>query len=163
MMKTNSFRAAALVLLVGAAQPALALTSAEAEAVVDIVEQLAADMGEGMVIEAGGIFYDYDSLGAALIPAAGFDRQGWIKAYEAVARGYMATIPADEFNAIFEEPLAMLEASALPDDQKAMLREHVDGLIAEAQQARLSGMEYAGIVRPLEDRLYGLFYGEFGE
>lgn len=161
-MKTTIFvRAAALALLAGLAMPALALSPEEAEAVVAIVEQLAVETGEGMVIDAADIFYDYDSLGASLIPAAGFDRQSWSIAYEAVATGYMATIPEDEFNAVFDEPLARLAASGLPEDQMEMMRGHVDGLIAEAQQARLSGMAYADIVRPLEDRLYALFYGAF--
>lgn len=161
MMKTGFVRAAALALLLGVAQPALALTPAEADAVVTIVEQLAVEMGEGMVFDAGGIFYDYDSLGASLIPAAGFNKQEWIVAYEAVAAAYMATIPEDEFNAIFEEPLAQLAASGLPEEQMQAMLAHVEGLIAETQQTRLSGMQYADVVRPLEDRLYELFYGDF--
>jgi hypothetical protein len=163
MTKIGFVRAAALALLLGAASPALALTTAEAEAVVNVVEQLAVETGEGMVMDAADIFYDYDSLGASLIPAAGFDRESWMIAYEAVARGYMATIPEAEFNAVFDEPLAHLAASGLPADQMIMMREHVDGLIAEAQQARLLGMKHADVVRPLEDRLYVLFYGEFAE
>lgn len=156
-------RAAALALLLGLTAPAQALTSAEAEAVVGIVEQLAEEMGEGMVVDAADIFYDYDSLGVSLIPAAGFDRQGWRIAYEAVATGYMATIPEGEFNAVFAEPLARLDGSALPEDQKAVIRAHVEGLVAEAQQARLSGMVHAEVVRPLEYRLDALFFGAFGE
>jgi hypothetical protein len=156
-------RAAALALLLGMASPALALDRNEAEAVVRIMEQLARESGEGMVQDAGAIFYDYDSLGNSLIPAAGFDKASWIAAYEAVTAGYMATIPQDEFDAIFAEPLAQLEASNLPEDQKAMLREHVDGLIAEARQVRQSGAVHADTVRPFADRLYPLFYGEFGE
>lgn len=145
------------------ATPALALTAAEAEAVVTVVERLAAETGEGMVADAAEIFFDYDALGTNLIPAAGFDRTSWTIAYDAVASGYMATIPQDEFNAIFEEPLARLAGSALPDDQKAMMREHMEGLIAEAQSAREQGMAHADVVRPLEDRLHTLFFGEFGE
>jgi len=163
MMNSISVRAAALVLLLGLAPPVLALTPAEAEVVVGIVEQLAEEMGEGMAVDAANIFYDYDSLGASLIPAAGFDRQGWRVAYEAVATGYMATIPEAEFNAVFAEPLARLEGSGLPEDQKALLRAHVDGLVAQARQARLSGMVHADVVRPLEHRLDALFYGAFGE
>ncbi|WP_131798380.1 hypothetical protein [Devosia elaeis] len=162
-MKTGFVRAAALALLLGVANSVLALTLAEAEAVVGVVEKLAQETGEGMVLDAADIYYDYDSLGASLIPAAGFDRESWAVAYEAVGRGYMATIPEDQFNATFDEPLARLAASGLPEDQMAMMREHVDGLIAEARQARQEGMAYADVVRPLEDRLYVLFYGEFEE
>lgn len=162
-MKFGILRAAAAVLMAGLALPALALTTGEAEAVVGVVEQLAEETGEGMVADAAEIFFDYDSLGGNLIPAAGFDKASWVVAYDAVVGGYMATIPQDEFNAIFEEPLARLEGSALPDDQKAMMREHVEALVAEAQATREEGMVHADAVRPLEDRLYTLFFGEFGE
>lgn len=161
-MKANLLSGvAAFSLLLGFVTPVMALTSEEVEAVLGVVEQLAQEMGEGMVADAAGIFYDYDSLGASLIPAAVFSRDRWVIAYDAVTAGYMATIPEDEFNAVFEEPLATLEASELPEEQKAMLREHVAGLIAEAQAVRQSGMQYADVVRPYEDRLYPLFYGEF--
>lgn len=172
-MKVICIKATALSLAVGAlsaglslllvTQPVLALDADEAEAVVGIMEVLTMEMGEGMSTDAAAIFYDYDSLGEALIPAAGFDRAQWIEAYDAVAAGYMATIPQDEFNAVFEEPLALLEASELPDDQKAMMREHMDGLIAQAQAVRLSGMDHADVIRPLEDRLYPMFFGAFEE
>jgi hypothetical protein len=163
-MRTNLLAGAtAFSLLLGFVTPVMALTSHEVEAVVGVVEQLAQEMGEGMVADAAGIFYDYDSLGAALIPEAGFSRESWITAYDAVTAGYMATIPQDEFDAVFEEPLATLEASELPEEQKAMLREHVAGLIAEAQALRQSGMQYADVVRPYEARLYPLFYGAFEE
>jgi hypothetical protein len=159
-MKAGFLGVAAAVLLAGTAMPSLALSPTEAEAVVSIVEQLAEQTGEGMSADAASIYFDYDSLGANLIPAAGFSEESWIVAYDAVATGYMATIPQDEFDAVFEGPLALLEESALPEDQKVMMREHVVGLIAEAQQARRNGMAYADVVRPLEKRLYPLFFGE---
>ncbi|MBO9587337.1 hypothetical protein [Devosia sp.] len=159
-MKFGIFLVAAGLMM---ATPAVALTTVEAEAVVGIVEQLAAETGEGMVADAADIFFDYDALGANLIPAAGFDRASWVVAYDAVASGYMATIPLDDFNAVFEEPLALLEGSALPDDQKTMMREHMEGLIAEAQAVREQGVVHVEAVRPLESRLHALFFGEFGE
>lgn len=172
-MTFRILQGAALALAVGAVSsgmafvlsplPALALDGQQAEAVVSVMEVLTLEMGEGMSADAADIFYDYDSLGTSLIPDAGFDRAGWIEAYNAVTAGYMATIPQDEFDAIFAEPLAMLEASELPEDQKAAMREHVSGLVAEAQAERESGMAYVDIVRPLEDRLYPLFFGAFGE
>jgi len=159
-MRMSMLWATALGVSAGLAMPALALSPGEAEAVVEIVERLAEETGEGMVVDAAGIFFDYDSLGASLIPEAGFDRQSWVTAYEAVASGYMATLSEDEFNGVFEEPLAMLEKSALPEDQKQMFWEHVESLIADAKQTRLAGMAYVDVVRPLEDRLYPLFFGE---
>ena len=146
-----------------ATSPVLALELHEAEAVVSIMEELSVEMGEGMSVDAADIFYDYDSLGASLIPAAGFDLESWSAAYDAVASGYMASMPQSEFDAVFEEPLAQLEAADLPEDQKAMIREHVDLLIAEAQAVRLSGMPHVAVVRPFEDRLHVLFHGAFGE
>lgn len=172
-MKPHVFYGAVLALAIGfassvlafliATSSVLALDRAEAEAVVSIMEALTDEMGGGMATEAAGIFYDYDQYGAALIPAAGFDRAGWIDAYDAVAAGYMATIPQDEFDAVFEEPLALLEESGLPEDQKAAMRAHMDGLIAEANAVRQAGMVHAAAVEPLENRLYPLFYGAFGE
>lgn len=158
-MKFGILLAASLLMVT----PAMALTADEAEAVVTIVEQLAAETGEGMVADAAEIFFDYDALSTNLIPAAGFDRASWVVAYDAVASGYMATIPQDEFDAVFDEPLALLEGSALPDEQKAMMREHVEGLVAEAQATRAQGAVHAEAVRPLEKRLHALFFGEFGE
>ncbi|MHA6297440.1 hypothetical protein [Devosia sp. CAU 1758] len=172
-MMRNLIHAAFLSMAVGlassslaflvATSPVLALEPSEAETVVSIMESLVVEMGEGMTVDAADIFYDYDSLGASLIPAAGFDLASWSAAYDAVASGYMASMPQSEFDAVFEEPLAQLEAAELPEDQKAMIREHVDMLIAEAQAVRLSGMPHVEVLRPFEDRLYALFHGAFDE
>ncbi|KKB84374.1 hypothetical protein VW29_10440 [Devosia limi DSM 17137] len=167
------FQAAFLALAVGlvssgtafvvATSPVLALERNEAAAVVSIMEELVVEMGEGMTVDAADIFYDYDSLGASLIPAVGFDLASWSAAYHAVASGYMASMPQMEFDAVFEGPLAQLEAAELPEDQKAMIREHVDLLIAEAQALRLSGMPFVEVVQPFADRLHVLFHGAFSE
>ncbi|MBN9335230.1 hypothetical protein [Devosia sp.] len=158
-----SLRAGVLAMAMGLAAPALALTAEEARAVVDIVEVMAAETGEGMVADAGDLYFDYDSLGANRIPAAGFSRESWAVAYDAVASGYMATLSQEDFDAVFAAPMAQLEASALPEDQKTMLRDHIAGLVAEAQATRQQGMVHADVVRPLEDRLYALFFGDFEE
>lgn len=150
---------AAFVVLMGLTAPAVALTQAEAEAVVGIMEQLTADIGETMTTDAAGIFYDYDAFDTVLIPAHGFDRQSWVMAYDAVMAGYLAIIPEAEFMVTFHEPLALLEESGLPEDQKAMMRAHIDTLMAEAQAVRAAGAAYADVVRPLEARLHPLVYG----
>ncbi|HWV20276.1 MAG TPA: hypothetical protein VN036_04550 [Devosia sp.] len=162
-MVSGILRWGAVVVMAGLATPVLALTASEAEAVVGIVELMAEETGEGMVTDAAEIFFDYDAMEANRIPAAGFSRESWVNAYEAVASGYMATLPQAQFDAIFAEPMARLEASELPEDQKTMLREHMEGLIAEAQETRQQGMAHADVVRPLEDRLHALFFGDFEE
>lgn len=163
MVSLGFLRWGLAALIAGLATPALALTASEAEAVVGIVELMAEETGEGMVTDAAEIFFDYDAMEANRIPAAGFSRESWVTAYEAVASGYMATLPQEEFDAIFAEPLARLEASQLPEDQKTMLREHMEGLIAEAQETRQQGMAHAEVVRPLQDRLHALFFADFEE
>lgn len=162
-MFSGFLRWGVVAVMVGLATPALALTASEAEAVVGIVELMAEETGEGMVADAAEIFYDYDAMEANRIPAAGFSRESWVSAYDAVASGYMATLPQAQFDAIFAEPMALLEASELPADQKAMMREHMEGLIAEAQETRQQGMAHADVVRPLEHRLHALFFGDFEE
>ncbi|SMQ70604.1 hypothetical protein SAMN06295905_1902 [Devosia lucknowensis] len=137
--------------------PASALEIREAEAVVAVMDVLTEDMGEPMVTDAAGIFYDYDAYSGALIPDAGFDRAGWIAAYDAVAAGYLAMLSQAEFDAIFTGPLARLEASRLPEDQKAEMRSQVDALKAEAASVRAIGAAHAEVVRPLEGRLRVLF------
>lgn len=160
-MSLGFLRWGIVAIIAGLATPALALTAAEAEAVVGIVELMAEETGEGMVTDAAEIFFDYDAMEANRIPAAGFSRESWVTAYEAVASGYMATLPQEQFDAIFAEPMARLDASALPEDQKKMLREHMEGLIAEARETREAGRAHADVVRPLQDRLYVLFFGNF--
>lgn len=160
MGSKTTVRLAAFAVLMGLAAPAAALTPAEAEAVVTIMEQLTAEIGETMSTDAAAIFYDYDSLDSALIPAHGFDRLGWVEAYDAVMAGYLAVIPEAEFMATFHEPLALLEQSELPEDQKVLMRAHMDGLIAEAQAVRAAGTAHADVVRPFEHRLHPLVYGE---
>lgn len=156
-------RLAAAALLAGLATPALALTTEEAEAVVSIVENIAEITGEGMIADAGALFFDYDALEANRIPAAGFDRESWIEAYDAVASGYMATLSQEDFDAVFTDPMKQLEASQLPEEQKKALREHMEGLFADAQETRKAGMVHVDAVKPLEDRLYVLFFGDFEE
>lgn len=163
MMTLKLLRWGVVAIMAGLASPALALTANEAKAVVEIVELMAEETGEGMAIDMGDIFFDYDAMEANRIPAAGFDRESWITAYEAVATGYMATLSDQAFNAVFEEPMAQMEASALPEDQKKMLREHMERLMAEVQEKREAGRVHADVVRPLQDRLHVLFFRDFGE
>lgn len=162
-MKLTTTLPGALALALTLAAPAVALDPREAEAVVAIMEQLGVESGEGMYHGGGDIAYAFDGNGFGLIPAAGFSEQSWIVAYDAVATGYMATIPQDEFDAILNEPLAMLEASTLSDELKAEMLTDMEQLIAEAQAARETGFAHADVVRPLAARLDVLFSGEFGE
>ncbi|MBJ3783502.1 hypothetical protein [Devosia sediminis] len=173
-MTSRLLNAAALALAVGAVssvlafvitpQSVLALDAGEAEGVISVMEVLTEEFGESMTTDAAESFYDYDSLDSTmLIEEAGFDRDSWIAAYEAVSAGYMAIIPQDQIDAMFAEPLALLDASELPEDQKAEMRRHVEGLMVEMQALRERGQAHADVVRPFESRLAALFAGSFGE
>ena len=159
-MKANrAVRAVTLAVSMAASAPAMALTPDEAEAVIGIMEHLTAEIGETMSTESGGKFYDYDSMDGALIAAQGFSRESWVVAYDAVMAGYLAVMPEAQFRMTFEEPLALLDNSELPEEQKAMMRAHIGELMAEAQALRNAGAAHADVVRPYEQRLYPLVYG----
>lgn len=149
---------AATAVLMGLASPAAALDTNTAAAVVTIMEQISDGRGEGVYYGGGDAFFDLDDAG--LIAAAGFGRSDWSAAFDEVVTGYMATIPQDEFDAMFREIIDMLDASAVDDTQKAELRQDIVVHIAEAQRARESGMQHAQAVLPFADRLYPMFFGE---
>lgn len=162
-MKIRMFKSALLGLcaLLAFAGSAWALDRQEAEIVVGIMEQVAAISGEPIYHGGGGELFDYDTQNGELIFAAGFDYDSWIAAHDAVLTGFMATIPEPEFNAIFAEPLAQLDAStSLTAEQKAAIRADLEPEIAAARAARQSGQAYADAVRPLLPRLQVLVFGE---
>lgn len=149
---------AASVALIG---PALALDEREATAVVEIMEAYAAASGEPVYHGGAGEVFEYDMDGEDLIGAAGFDFDSWSIAFDDVLTGFMASIPDAQFNAIFDEPLARLDAStSLTDEQKAVIREDLEPEIAAAHEARAGGARFAAIVQPLLPRLQVLVFGQ---
>ena len=153
------FKHLALAALLAAwAGPAAALDMGMVDRVVTLMETIAEESGEDIYYGAGDVFYELDFNGH--IAAAGFSSTDWAAAFDEVVTGYMATIPQDEFDAMFREVVAMLEASTLSDEQKAELRQDMVLHIAEAQRARESGMPHAEAVLPFAERLHPLFFGE---
>lgn len=144
--------------LAAIAGPVLGLDLRTADTVVTLMETIIDESGEEVYHGGGDVFFEADYNGH--ITAAGFSQATWSVVFDEVVTGYMATIPQDEFDAIFREAVAALEASALTDEQKAEGRKDMVLVIAEAQQARESGMPHAQAVLPLADRLYPMFYGE---
>jgi len=149
----------AFALLAGCVMPAAALDANRAGTVVTIMEKISEESGEDIYYGAGDVFLELDDNG--YIAAAGFSDADWVVTFDEVVTGYMATIPQDEFDGIFRDLVAMLEAStALSDAQKAEVRQDMVLNIAEAQRARESGMPHAHAVLPFADRLYPMFFGE---
>ena len=149
---------AAFAALAGFAMPVAALDANRVGTVVTIMEKISEESGEDIYYGAGDAFLELDYNG--YIAAAGFGEADWITTFDEVVTGYMATIPQDEFDALFRDVVAMLEASSLSDEQKAELRQDMVLHIAEAQRARESGMVHAQAVLPFADRLYPMFFGE---
>lgn len=141
----------AACLMTGLAMPALALDAGEAERVVGLMETLSSQMGLEVYHGGGDAFLEADHGGE--IAAAGFSEARWLAGFDEVVSGYMASIPQGEFEAAFIEALALLDESALADDQKAMIRAEMDAHIALAQQTRRDGAAYVDAVRALKDRL----------
>lgn len=146
-----------MAVLLAMAAPAAALDAEQAGRIVGLMEQISAQSGEVVYHGAGDAFFELDTDG--LIGAAGFERQQWAVLFDEVVIGYMATIPQDEFDAMFAELLVMLETSALTDEQKQSLRVDMEQEIGMAQQARRDGAVHADAVRGLADRLHVLFFG----
>lgn len=156
----NSFKraTAAFAALMWLAVPAFALDADTAATVVTIMEKISAESGEDIYYGAGEAFLELDYNGH--IAAAGFSNTAWVTVFDEVVTGYMATIPQEEFDALFRDVVVMLEESSLSDEQKAELRQDIVLHIAEAQRARQSGGAHAQAVLPFVSRLYPMFFGE---
>ncbi|MGB3338734.1 MAG: hypothetical protein WBA73_16285 [Devosia sp.] len=141
--------------------PAVGLDEREATVVVEIMEAYAAASGEPVYHGGAGEVFEYDMDGEDRISAAGFDFDSWTIAFDDVMTGYMASIPDAEFDAIFEAPLALLDANTrLTDEQKAVIREDLEPEIAAAHEARAGGAPFAAVVQPLLPRLHVLVFGQ---
>jgi hypothetical protein len=150
-----------LGLSLAAIMPAAALDGREAVAIVALMEAYAEESGQAIYHGGAGEVFEYDMDGENRIGAAGFDFDRWTLLFDAVMTGFMACIPDAQFNAIFDEPLALLEAStSLTAEQKAVIRADLEPEIAAARQARASGAQFAAIVEPLMPRLRLLVFGE---
>lgn len=135
------------------AGPGVAFDIGEAETVVAILEQLADERGESVYVQAAADWFEFDAETSGLIAAAGYDEESWTLAYDALLSGYMAAIPEAEYEAMISGPMSRLEASALSEEQKALVREEVERVVAEAREQWQVGTRHADVVRPLVPRL----------
>jgi hypothetical protein len=136
--------------------PAAALESAEAEAVVTILEALSPERGEQVYYdeEAAGDWFDFDAETDARIPAAGFSRESWRTAYDETLTGLMATIPDAEFEAMYAASETRINASpALDESQKRQLVAEWREELGKARALRASGVQFREVVRPIASRL----------
>lgn len=157
-MRNICKRAAVTLLMAMLAGPALALDMATATKVVELMETIADASGETVYYGGGDVFYDLDYDGQ--IAAAGFGSADWAIVFDEVVSGYLAIMPQNAFNAIFEDALARLDASSLTEEQKLSVRTDMEQEIGMARQARLDGAAYADAVRPLAGRLDALIFGD---
>lgn len=151
---------AALLGIVLSSLPALALSPGEAQKVVELLEKLESE--HGMIAydeeEAGQIFED-DREG--LIEKAGFSRESWKTAFDAVMQGYMALVPQSEVDATLGEIKTRFEsATGLTVEQKAALQAMYDEQVAIILAYREEGREHMDVVRPLAERLEPLVMPE---
>jgi uncharacterized protein with beta-barrel porin domain len=138
------------------ALPANALTAGEAEKVVAILEQLQPATGKVAYDEeeAADIF-EQDSTDQALIEKAGFSQESWKTAFDAVLKGFMASISDAEINALFAKLSARVEAGAgtVTPEQAQAIRDMIDENLQQIQQYRQEGRQWAAFVLPLQSRL----------
>src|SRR5262249_48143553 len=90
----------ALLGIVLSALPAFALSPGGAKKVVELVEKLEPEHGKiAYDEEEADQWFEDDSAGAGLIGKAGFSREGWKAAFDAVLQGYIALVPQGEIDA----------------------------------------------------------------
>ncbi|MDW6022633.1 hypothetical protein SAZ10_12795 [Mesorhizobium sp. BAC0120] len=139
--------------------PTAALENAEVEAVVTILEALSPERGEQVYYDedAAGDWFDFDAETDARIPAAGFSRESWQRAYDETLKGLMATIPDAEFDAIFAGSESRINASpALDETQKRQMIEDWREELGKARALRASGSQFREVVSPFASRLQRL-------
>lgn len=145
------------------AVPARALTADEAERVVQLLGELEPELGRLTYDEEeADQWFDDDSAFEGRIVKAGFTRESWKKALDATFKGYLATIPEDEFEAKVTGLTERLENSDLTAEQKAEMLSFVETKIAETRALRAQGEQYADTVRPYAGQLQELLADDEG-
>jgi hypothetical protein len=133
--------------------PAFALSPGEAEKVIELVEKLEPDHGKiAYDEEEADQWFEDDSAG--LIENAGFSRESWKAAFDALMEGHIALVPQGEFDAKLGALKARLEsASGLSAEQRAAVTAAFDEQIAVIRTYREKGRKHMDVVRPLAARL----------
>lgn len=150
---------AGIGLALGLTFPANSLSTDEAGKVAALLAELSAELGDfAYDEEEADRIYDEDEASNGRIQAAGFDREEWKEAVDAVFRGYLATIPNDAFSARLTEGLQGFESmSHLSAEQKAEVRPLIEEKIAEIQLLRAEGAAYAKAVAPYAAKVEAAF------
>jgi acylphosphatase len=139
-----------------AVTPAAALEPGQAEAVVGLLERLAPERAETVYYdeEAAIEWFDYDAETEGLIAAAGFTRQTWKMAFDETLKGYIATIPDAEVDAMFggfEAHVSQL--TNISDEDKQSLIHDWRLEMQGFNDLRVEGQQYASVVQPFAARL----------
>ena len=168
-MKKRSFLArvlqtavAGIGLALGLTLPAKGLTLDETGRVTALLVELAPDFGPyAYDEEEADRLFDEDAAWEGRIAAAGFSRDSWREALHATFRGYLATIPADEFAKRLSAPITRLEqAPGFSDEQKAEVRAWANEELAKLEAMREEGKSHADAVMPHAEELDALFNAE---
>jgi hypothetical protein len=148
----------------GLTSPASSLTADEAGTVTALLAKLSFELGDfAYDDEEADRIFDEDEASTGRIKAAGFDREEWKEAVDAVFRGYLATIPNDVFSARLTEGLQGFEStSQLSEEQKAEVLPLIEEKIAEIQLLRAEGAEYAKAVAPYAAQVEAAFDTDLG-
>lgn len=152
--------AAALLLSAGllgfSAGTAAALNTRDAQAVVTVLEKLAAETGGSVYYDedAAQEWFEIDDESSQLIPAAGFTQSSWKEAFDQTMTGFIATIPQVELEQminVFMEKIG--ELGKMTPQQKQEAAEALHAEMGKFDAIREAGARYQDIVSPYAQRL----------
>lgn len=133
-----------------------ALNAREAESVVTILEQLAADTEKTVFYDddAASEWLEIDSESSRLIPAAGFSEDSWQRAFDETMTGFIASIPRAEMERMMREFAGKLgELGQMTPELKQEVAEMLQEQMSTIDAIREQGARYQTIVAPYVERL----------
>lgn len=140
-----------------AATDAAALETREVEAVVTILERLAAETGKTVFFDeesAQEWFEIDDESSQPIIPAAGFTEPSWKDAFDQTMTGFIATISPDELEKMMEELADKLgEVAQMTPEEKQEVTEMLHAEMGKFDAIRERGAPYRSAVEPYAMRL----------
>lgn len=139
-----------------AATDAAALETREVEAVVTILERLAAETGKTVFFdeEAAQEWFEIDDESSQLIPAAGFTEPSWKDAFDQTMAGFIATISPAELEKMMEEFADKLgEVAQMTPEEKQAVMEMLHAEMGNFDAIRERGARYRSAVEPYALRL----------
>lgn len=145
----------ALVFLAGLFSPASALTAREAAKVVALVEQLQPEFGPlAYDRETADDWFDRDAAQGGAIVRAGFTRDSWRAALDATICGYLASIPQETVDALFDQMRQRLARTPrMNAEQRAAALAFVEGERERFEALRAAGQADIAVVRPFTPSL----------